>query len=80
MEGEMITLQNLFEFKIDGVDSDRTVIGRMEATGLRPTFLSKFDRRGISLPADLFGGVEHSVFGTGAEPAADERSAGAASW
>ena len=80
MEGEMITLQNLFEFKIDGVDSDRTVIGRMEATGLRPTFLSKFDRRGITLPADLFGGVEQTVFGNGAEPAADERSAGAASW
>jgi pilus assembly protein CpaF len=55
MESEVITLQEIFTFKIEKILGDRTVIGHMEATGLRPTFLYKFDKRGISLPNDLFG-------------------------
>jgi pilus assembly protein CpaF len=55
MEGEMITLQNLFEFKIDRVDADRKIVGRIEPTGLRPSFLGKFAQHGIELPLDLFG-------------------------
>jgi pilus assembly protein CpaF len=55
MEGEMITLQNLFEFKIDRVDADRKIVGRLEPTGLRPSFLGKFEQHGIELPLDLFG-------------------------
>jgi pilus assembly protein CpaF len=81
MEGEMITLQNLFEFKIDHMEADRTVIGRLEATGLRPTFLPRFERHGVALPIDIFGGAEQSVFGVnGAEPMHDDRNAGAAAW
>jgi len=30
------------------------VIGDLEATGLRPSFLYKFEKRGVSLPTDLF--------------------------
>ena len=63
MEGEMITLQNLYEFKVDRVDADRTVVGRLEPTGLRPSFTSKFERRGIELPADLFGTPTQAVYG-----------------
>jgi pilus assembly protein CpaF len=55
MEGEMITLQNLFEFKIDRVDADRKIVGRLDPTGLRPSFLGKFEQHGIELPLDLFG-------------------------
>jgi pilus assembly protein CpaF len=54
MESEVITLQEIFSFKIESVQRDRAVIGRLEATGLRPTFLYKFEKRGISLPNDLF--------------------------
>jgi pilus assembly protein CpaF len=55
MEGEMITLQKLFEFKLEKIEADRRVIGHLGPTGLRPGFLSKFDRHGIELPVDLFG-------------------------
>jgi pilus assembly protein CpaF len=55
MESEVITLQEIFTFKIEKILGDRTVIGHMEPTGLRPTFLYKFEKRGISLPNDLFG-------------------------
>src|SRR3989442_15111798 len=55
MEGEMILLQDLFTFRIDTVTPDRTVVGELAATGLRPAFESKFRRHGIDLPFDLFG-------------------------
>jgi pilus assembly protein CpaF len=54
MESEVITLQDIFSFKLENVSRDHTVIGRLEATGLRPTFLYKFEKRGIGLPNDLF--------------------------
>jgi len=54
MESDVITLQDIFEFKVERVTPERVVIGELEATGLRPTFLHKFDKRGVSLPNDLF--------------------------
>src|SRR6266511_3233073 len=54
MESEVITLQEIFAFKLESVRPDRTVVGRIQPTGLRPTFLYKFEKRGISLPQDYF--------------------------
>jgi pilus assembly protein CpaF len=54
MESDVITLQDLFEFKVEEVTSDRVVVGRHRSTGLRPTFLHKFEKRGVSLPTNLF--------------------------
>jgi pilus assembly protein CpaF len=54
MESEVITLQDLFKFQVDEVTRDGTIIGALRATGLRPTFLHKFEKRGISLPLSLF--------------------------
>jgi pilus assembly protein CpaF len=54
MEADVITLQDLFEFKVDAVASDRTISGRLYATGLRPIFLHKFQKHGIDLPVGLF--------------------------
>jgi pilus assembly protein CpaF len=64
MEGDMITLQSLFEFKLDRVEADRTVIGRLEPSGLRPTFLKKFERHGIEISSTVFGDPEAAMFGT----------------
>jgi pilus assembly protein CpaF len=54
MESDVITLSDLFRFTIDRVDADRTVIGSLGASGLRPTFVDKFERHGIALPMQLF--------------------------
>ena len=61
MESDVITLSELFKFKIDGVQADRTVVGGLRATGLRPTFVDKFERHGVELPASLFGNGRGSV-------------------
>ncbi len=54
MESDVITLQDVFEYKVERVTEDRKVVGSLQATGLRPTFLHKFEKRGVELPISLF--------------------------
>jgi pilus assembly protein CpaF len=54
MEGEVITMQEIFRFRQSGVDSEGVVKGRFEATGIRPRFLDQVMAHGLSLSADLF--------------------------
>jgi pilus assembly protein CpaF len=54
MESDVVTLQELFKFEIDEVTHDGTIIGELRATGLRPTFVQKFEKRGIAVPIGLF--------------------------
>jgi pilus assembly protein CpaF len=68
MEGDTITLQNLFEFHVEQVEADRTVVGELRPTGLRPAFLPKFARHGIEVPADLFGSSLAAMYGAGGKP------------
>jgi pilus assembly protein CpaF len=53
MEGEVITTQDLFTFKVDQVAGDGTVHGALRWSGLRPTFVPKLERRGVKAPAAL---------------------------
>ena len=54
MEGQIITLQDIFEFRQEGIGSEGKVMGRMRATGLRPKFADRFERVGIQLPTGFF--------------------------
>ncbi len=54
MESDVVTLQPLFEFRLDGVGADGGVLGSLQPTALRPTLLSKFARKGFEVPASLF--------------------------
>ena len=55
MEGEIITLQDIFLFDFRaGVDAHGRVLGELKATGLRPGFLEKLMDRGVEVPASLF--------------------------
>ena len=55
MEGDTITLQDIFLFKLDRVDEDGKVHGAMKPTGIRPGFVRQFSMAGIELPNNLFG-------------------------
>jgi pilus assembly protein CpaF len=55
MESDVITLSELFRFEVDGVGPEGTVTGALRSSGLRPTFLHKFERHGVALPTQLFG-------------------------
>jgi pilus assembly protein CpaF len=54
MEGDVITMQEIFRFRQTGVAGDGQVEGRFEATGIRPRFVDQFLSHGIKLPASLF--------------------------
>jgi pilus assembly protein CpaF len=58
MESDVITLQDIYEFKVEGVGASGHVRGRLQPTGLRPTFIHKFEKHGLSLPSDLFATAE----------------------
>ena len=54
MEGDTLTMQEIFRFKLTGRDEAGNVQGHFEATGIRPKFMSILEAHGISLSADLF--------------------------
>jgi pilus assembly protein CpaF len=55
MESDIITLQDLYTFKVDSVSQTNQIVGSLKPTGLRPGFLDKFERRGVEPPRDLLG-------------------------
>ncbi|RCK75685.1 MAG: Type II/IV secretion system ATP hydrolase TadA/VirB11/CpaF, TadA subfamily [Anaerolineae bacterium] len=54
MEGDVITLTDIFVFEQSGYENGR-IVGRLRATGLRPKFMDKIEAAGIHLPASIFG-------------------------
>jgi pilus assembly protein CpaF len=54
MEGEVITMQEIFRFRQTGVSTDGMVQGRFEASGIRPRFLEQVMAHGVTLAPDLF--------------------------
>jgi len=57
MEGDIISMQEIFVFEKVGVTQDGKVIGRFRATGVRPKCCERLRASGIHLPADMFEGV-----------------------
>jgi pilus assembly protein CpaF len=57
MEGDVITMQEIFLFEKMGVTQDGKVVGRFRATGVRPKCCDRLRASGIHLPGDMFEGV-----------------------
>jgi pilus assembly protein CpaF len=57
MEGDIITMQEIYVFEKLGVTQEGKVIGRFRATGVRPKCCERLKASGIHLPADMFEGV-----------------------
>jgi pilus assembly protein CpaF len=55
MEGDIVTLSDLFRFDQTGVDKDGRVLGEMKATGLRPLFTPRLEVVGFKLRGEIFG-------------------------
>jgi pilus assembly protein CpaF len=54
MEGEVITMSEIFAFERRGVDANGNVLGELKATGVVPAFQRRLAGRGIELPMSLF--------------------------
>ncbi|NDJ77187.1 MAG: CpaF family protein [Chloroflexi bacterium] len=54
MEGDVITMSDIFEFEQTGLEAGK-VIGRIRPTGLRPKFIDRIEDAGVHLPPSVFG-------------------------
>ncbi|MFN3789645.1 CpaF family protein [Massilia sp.] len=54
MEGDVISMQEIFRFEQSGVDADGKVKGRFSATGVRPRFADRLKMFGVPVPEDTF--------------------------
>jgi pilus assembly protein CpaF len=54
MEGDLITMSELFAFERSGLDAQGKVLGRLRATGIIPAFSKRLAERGIDLPISVF--------------------------
>jgi pilus assembly protein CpaF len=57
MEGEIITMQEIYAFEKVGVTQEGKVVGRFRATGVRPKVCERLRACGVTLPAQMFEGV-----------------------
>jgi pilus assembly protein CpaF len=57
LEGETISMQEIYRFRRRGISPDGRVIGQFEPTGIRPQFVDRLRLAGVELPAHLF--TEH---------------------
>ncbi len=58
MEGDVITMQDIFVYEREGIGSQGQVIGQFRATGIRPRFTERLKAYGIELPMSLFTNFE----------------------
>jgi pilus assembly protein CpaF len=54
MSGETVTLKEIYRFKEISFDKNRKIVGQFQAMGQIPTFLEKFEARGVKIPRTLF--------------------------
>jgi pilus assembly protein CpaF len=60
MEGEVVTMQDIFVYQKMGIGESGEVLGQFAPTGIRPKFAGRLVTSGIRLPSDMF---EHSEVG-----------------
>jgi pilus assembly protein CpaF len=54
MEGDVITVQEIFAFELRGLDEENRVKGRFITTGIRPKFMKRLEAMGVQLPPQVF--------------------------
>ena len=59
MEGEIITMQEIFTFKQTGIGDTGEVLGHFQATGVRPKFMERLRSFGVNLPDSMFDPTRH---------------------
>ncbi len=54
MQGDIVTLQDIFVFKQEGLDKNRKIIGRFVPTGFIPKFVEEMEAKGMKISRGLF--------------------------
>lgn len=70
IQGDTVTLQDVFEFKETGFDKNRKIVGQFLSKGLIPKFIQELKEKGIGVPKDLFSNEAPAAPVAAAKPAA----------
>ncbi|MBK7963104.1 MAG: Flp pilus assembly complex ATPase component TadA [Bdellovibrionales bacterium] len=54
IQGDVVTLAEIFRFKETGYDKNRRIVGIFQATGVVPSFIQKLADRGVHIPREIF--------------------------
>ena len=54
MEGDVVTMHEIFKFRRVSTDADGNIHGQFVATGIRPKFMDELETRGIRVASDMF--------------------------
>ena len=54
MQGNVVSMHDIFEFQHRGIDSSGRVLGQLQPTGLRPHLLSRLQQFGEHVPVETF--------------------------
>lgn len=63
MEGDTITMTEIYKFQQTGVQQDGTIIGELRPTGIRPAFSPRLEAAGFRLGAEIFGANLNEMLG-----------------
>jgi len=69
LQGETVTMQEVFRFDEKGFDKHRKIIGQFSSSGLIPTFIKGLEQRGVVIPRDMFSN-DPKATATGGPPTA----------
>ncbi len=61
MEGDVITMQEIFMFERQGIGEEGAVLGRFRPTGIRPRFAERLHAHGVELPTALFADAKYGL-------------------
>ena len=56
MQGEVVSMQDIFVYKQEGMDKKRKIMGRFVPTGFIPKFVEEMEAKGMKIPRTLFSG------------------------
>ena len=78
MQGDVVTLAEIFRFKETGYDKNRKIIGQFQATGTVPSFVQEIKDKGGNIPMEIFSNDAKAVTATANANAAASVKPGAA--
>lgn len=68
MQGDVISLAEIFKFKETGYDKNRKIIGTFQALGTVPTFVQELKEKGVNVPMEMFSNEPPKAVATGPKP------------
>ncbi len=68
MQGDVVTLQDIFLYVQKGIDKSGKIIGDYEATGFIPKFIETYEKKGYNIPRGLFQNHDPSTSPSGRPP------------